>query len=484
MNENTTSSTPVPVGSALSAALPHVFKDMEDAVIVADEQRRILSANPAAEALFGYPPGAMAGQLSSVLYEHDSEFAAQGRQRFNRNATTEHKTYVTRYRRRDGSVFEGETTAGPIREPDSDQVFFLGIVRDASVRLSAERALHRLHQITSDRKLDFAARREAILRLGCEHFNLPIGIVSHIDGQRYEVLHAVHPDNALAPGTTFALGETYCCHTLAANAPLGFHQAGSSEIQNHPCYRSFALESYLGSPLDVDGVRYGTLNFSSPAPSRPFTGQDLELVALFAQWLGHEMARQADLNALAEAHDRLERAATTDELTGLANRRLLTSRLTQELQRCHRYGHELAVALIDYDHFKSLNDRYGHNVGDDALVHFAELASATVRDVDLIGRWGGEEFLALLPDTSVEGGGVIANRLGARVRETDFQAGGTRVPLSVSIGVAVSQPGDSVETLVKRADEALYEAKAAGRDCVRSRAWPVALRAHQRTRGR
>ena len=451
----------------LNIAASRIFASIVDGVVLADENRQIIYTNKATEQMFGYGEDALIGLSTSTLYENSSEFEVQGTKRFNPAASDEHKTYVTRYKRKDGTVFDGETTGGPIHEPGTGRVLYLGIVRDVTTRLSAESVLNELHRVTSDRSLDFEARRTEILRLGCRHFGLPIGIVSNIEGDRYEVIEAIHPEDAIPAGATFALGETYCCHTLAADEPTGFHHAGRSEIRDHPCYQGFQLESYLGSPITVDGELYGTLNFSSPAPTRPFNRQDLELIGLFAQWLGHELAREADLRALEAAQLLLRRAATTDELTGLANRRLLGDRLQAERQRMSRYGGSFAVALIDFDHFKKLNDRYGHAVGDAALVEFAAIAKKLLRAVDTAGRWGGEEFLILLPNTTLEGALTIAQRITDRVRENCIEANGETIPLSVSVGVTIFDGRESTETLVARADEALYIAKAKGRGQVR-----------------
>ena len=455
-------------GRALDVAATQIFANIADGVVLTDENRRIIFTNEATDQMFGYGEAELVGQSTSTLYANSDEFAVQGAKRFNPTASDDHQTYVTRYRRKDGTVFDGETTGGPIHEPGTGRVLYLGIVRDVTTRLSAETVLNELHRVTSDRSLEFDARRTEILRLGCRHFGLPIGIVSHIDGDRYEVLEAIHPEDAIPPGATFELGETYCCHTLAADQPIGFHHAGRSEIRDHPCYKGFQLESYLGSPITVDGELYGTLNFSSPAPTRPFNRQDLELIGLFAQWLGHELAREADLQALQAAQLLLRRAATTDELTGLANRRLLGGRLQAERQRMTRYGGSFAVALVDFDHFKKLNDQYGHATGDAALVEFAGVAKKLLRAVDTAGRWGGEEFLILLPNTTMDGALTIAQRLADRIGEATLETdGGESVALSVSIGVTISSGEEAIETVIARADEALYTAKSDGRGCVR-----------------
>jgi diguanylate cyclase (GGDEF)-like protein len=179
---------------------------------------------------------------------------------------------------------------------------------------------------------------------------------------------------------------------------------------------------------------------------------------------------KAAQNSLAEAHAQLalksrelERLSITDPLTGLANRLRLDQALAQENSRAERSGHPYAVILIDLDHFKSVNDTYGHQVGDQVLVSTARILKAQGRELDVIGRWGGEEFLILCPNTALAGALELAERLRAQIAEEDFAPVGRR---GASLGVASWRPGDRPSSLVGRADAALYRAKEAGRNRV------------------
>lgn len=172
-------------------------------------------------------------------------------------------------------------------------------VRHERMRIKAEQttkqyaaALEQLHVITARNDLVFAEKITSLLELGRKTFNLPLAIISNIQGDIYTINHIVGPEGAPPVGTEFSLGDTYCYHTLAANHPLGFHYTAKSEIREHPCYQKFGLECYIGTPLIVEGERFGTLNFSSPEPrEQPFTDADYSLIRLFAQWVGNEMAR-------------------------------------------------------------------------------------------------------------------------------------------------------------------------------------------------
>ncbi|HEX3123454.1 MAG TPA: tetratricopeptide repeat-containing diguanylate cyclase [Rhodanobacteraceae bacterium] len=162
----------------------------------------------------------------------------------------------------------------------------------------------------------------------------------------------------------------------------------------------------------------------------------------------------------------LDRLARTDALTGLSNRRALMDAIAREQQRVERGAAPFAIVLADVDHFKQVNDRYGHDAGDVVLKQVAAAMRAAARDVDDVARWGGEEFLALLPATSPADAQAAAERMRARIRALAIEAGGQALQVSASFGVSALQAGESVETCIKRADEALYRAKREGRDRV------------------
>jgi diguanylate cyclase (GGDEF)-like protein len=159
-----------------------------------------------------------------------------------------------------------------------------------------------------------------------------------------------------------------------------------------------------------------------------------------------------------------ERNAFTDPLTGLGNRRWLKDMFEREVARAERAGQALCVLMIDIDNFKQLNDRYGHIAGDRVLVALAEKLRDHLRPTDLIARFGGDEFAALLPELSVDDAKHAAERL--RQKIADIAMPSLSTPITVSIGIATRREGDGVGSLVQRADEAMYGAKAGGRDRV------------------
>ena len=160
----------------------------------------------------------------------------------------------------------------------------------------------------------------------------------------------------------------------------------------------------------------------------------------------------------------LEVQATTDVLTGLANRRRLDEELQRLLAQAVRYDQSLAVVLVDLDHFKDVNDGHGHQAGDQLLIEVAGGLTAAVRNADLVGRWGGEEFLLLAPHTDHEAALALAERCREAVARASIEAG--EVAVTASLGVASLEPNDTARSLMRRADLALYIAKSEGRDRV------------------
>jgi len=168
----------------------------------------------------------------------------------------------------------------------------------------------------------------------------------------------------------------------------------------------------------------------------------------------------------ARLHRIVERQALMDGLTGLANRRQCEESLADELARVDRFGGSLAIVVADLDWFKDVNDRYGHPAGDALLRDFASVLKESLRDVDLAGRWGGEEFLLVLPGTDVTGGAQVAERIRAALAGRIVIVDNTPISVTASFGVAAVPPAKTASDLFAAADAALYAAKRAGKNRV------------------
>jgi diguanylate cyclase (GGDEF)-like protein/PAS domain S-box-containing protein len=213
-------------------------------------------------------------------------------------------------------------------------------------------------------------------------------------------------------------------------------------------------------------------------PVAVFTLQDVTEVHRRVQEvseLQERTMRELELRTQAEARlreneKRLQKLAATDDLTGAANRRKLFEVLEDEVKRCHRYGTEVSFLMVDADHFKHINDTFGHDAGDTVLRRMVAVMQGELRQVDLVGRFGGEEFGVILPQTSLSGAVQVAERMRAAIQASPMSENGGPDKVTVSIGVAGTrgkanfQP--ALDALVKEADQALYTAKRQGRNRV------------------
>lgn len=178
-----------------------------------------------------------------------------------------------------------------------------------------------------------------------------------------------------------------------------------------------------------------------------------------------------DITSRKEIERKLEVLARRDHLTSVANRRHFFELSEAEVARARRYGTALSLVMFDLDHFKRINDQFGHSAGDRVLINFCNGAALLLRETDVLARLGGEEFAALLPGTDLDGAVQLAERLRGHTEQEMVEEGVNRIRYTVSAGVAILTLDDaSIEAVLGRADDALYAAKAAGRNCTRHEA--------------
>ncbi|NOR57881.1 MAG: diguanylate cyclase, partial [Sulfurimonas sp.] len=161
----------------------------------------------------------------------------------------------------------------------------------------------------------------------------------------------------------------------------------------------------------------------------------------------------------------LEAMATTDQLTGLCNRLELDNIYSKELAKAARYDKVFSIIMIDLDYFKSVNDTYGHQVGDSVLKELSHILQSSIREVDTVGRWGGEEFLIICPQTNLDGALKLAEHIRVAIEYYDFDVAGRKTS---SFGVGTYHENDTQDSMIERADNALYCAKEEGRNAVRA----------------
>ncbi|MCX8061000.1 MAG: diguanylate cyclase [Anaerolineales bacterium] len=218
------------------------------------------------------------------------------------------------------------------------------------------------------------------------------------------------------------------------------------------------ISSLIVAPLLTEERVYGALSLGS-SRKVAFTADDLRLLVSFAA-----TATTALRNA--QLHAAVQQQAITDPLTGLYNRRGFLDLAEHELLRAHRFNRPLSMILIDIDRFKEINDTYGHLMGDKILATVSANCKAELRQVDIVARYGGDEFIVLLPETTLQEALLAAERLRLRVEGLRFPHNGEMLSTSICLGVAEIQPKDTLKSLIERTDQALYHAKQSGRNLV------------------
>ena len=216
--------------------------------------------------------------------------------------------------------------------------------------------------------------------------------------------------------------------------------------------RGFVLEdlnSTNGSRVNDDSIKSCLLK----------SGDQLQIGSFILKYIGSG-------NVEAVYHEEIYRMMITDGLTGIANRRKLDEALENEFLRAKRYGRPLSIAILDADHFKKVNDNHGHIVGDFVLKKLATLFQQNIRREELLGRYGGEEFVVVMPEVDSNGAFQLAEKLRKTVETTVFKSGETELPVTISVGVATLGEEESVKDFLDTADQALYRSKEEGRNRV------------------
>jgi two-component system cell cycle response regulator len=278
--------------------------------------------------------------------------------------------------------------------------------------------------------------------------------------------------------TVAAASETPMLHDLTVDAeryPEIRRALETGEVllvqdaTSHPLYKSVTgLEttSSLVLPFSLRGERAGVFFLRTGPGDPPLGDADLRFARQVVESAASAIEKSQDHEEAGHRESAMRQLAETDPLTGLSNRRALDSRLGPEVERATRYGTVLTCAMIDIDHFKATNDRFGHAAGDRVLAQFAELLRREQRAVDTVARFGGEEFVILLPETGSAGARLFAERILRRVAVASFGPPDTPIPVTVSIGLATFPDERAVdgEGLLRLADTNLLRATADGRN--------------------
>lgn len=407
--------------------LETAFEQSFNAVLITDADLgpggcRIVYCNPAFSRMTGYSAAELVGQTPRILQGPLTDAATLQRLRATLHAGQRFEGAAINYRQ-DGSPYHVEWHISPLRAPGGQVTHFLSVQQDVTALKRAEQRRDLLVKA-----LDVA----------------PTAIfITDADGQ------IVYANPAFEQLTGYAVPEAL------GQSPSLLHMPGAHDPD---FYRGLKQTLTSGAPFEATFTnrrRDGSVYYCSQsitAMCDPVTGQ-----------ISHCVSVAADVSPMVEHQRRLQIQARRDALTGLYNRHAGE----EVLHRCEAALQadrmSYAVVLADIDHFKRVNDRFGHAVGDRVLQTVARILAAQVRAGDAVVRWGGEEFLLILPAVALEAAAELAQRVRAAVAaHLDAEVG----PLSISLGVAAATWGQGSATLVERADQALYSAKAQGRNRV------------------
>lgn len=323
--------------------------------------------------------------------------------------------------------------------------------------------------------LNDADRSRAILTEAALALGMDLAVLGEFNGD-YKVRCACDPLGLLPEGSVLLAEETICRNVHLSREPLYLPDLSASSVfGGNPLVVEHGMRAYAGIPVWSGEEVSGVLAFLRRMPwAGEFEQADMAYMELVARWLGHDLyqSRQKIL---------LEQHAITDVLTGLLNRRAAESRLQEELARARRHNEGYAVALVDIDHFKRVNDRYGHAVGDQVLKAVARRLETELREDDWLARWGGEEFLVFLRGADQQEAVYVMQRLMGHVKAEPIttDAGAIAITLSAGIGLPGREDED-IHAAIEQADRALYQAKSGGRDRVEIRDahavyWPAQI---------
>lgn len=384
---------------------------------------------------------------------------------------------VAEYRmlHRDGSVRWFLSRYQVIRDAAGTPIMISGTDTDITeLKQLAADLQHRVRELDALRatmneitgELELEALLRAVLERAVILLEASSGQLALYAAEQYELRvlagYNTQPD---VTGTHQPLTPGVTAEVIQTRQPLRIEDY-PARAEQIPDYVALGAQSLLLVPLLLGEHVLGIIVIGDTRPDRTFTAADQDLLTLFAQQATIAI-RNAQLFAEAQ------RLATIDPLTGLYNRRAFFELAQREFDRSGRYAHPLSVVMLDIDQFKRVNDTYGHRVGDQVLQTVAHQCRATLRTLDIIGRYGGEEIIMLLPETDQPGGYQVTERLRQTLAQTVIATPDGDVWITVSLGVAtiVTTGMVTLEGLIDQADKALYRAKQAGRN--RVAAWPV-----------
>ena len=452
-------------------ARERVIESMSESLVILDEAGRVAATNPAARKVIAEAGGPaedvletkILGKPAAEIFSTWPEMAAG----LSSPASGQREIAL----KLDGSSRVFDVHLSPLLGHGSIVTGWVAVLYDITrikeaeaAAVEASRVAETLREVglTLSSNLNFKQVSSLILDLMNRVIPFDIGAFLTTEGTEMRLAAIKGPGNAQSlTGETYPLSGSRLCNMFVQRMrPLISTITSPDDIllQLDP---GLGIHSYLGAPIVFRGHATGLIALYNTG-THPFTEKDAQVAELFA----NQVAIVLDNSRRVE---QMEKQAITDELTGLYNRRAFASLAEKEVGRARRYQRPLALILFDIDHFKNVNDTHGHLMGDQVLRILTEKVTKTTRSTDIVCRYGGEEFIVLMPEAGREEAMAMAERLREMVSGITVVAPGGTLSLTISLGMAEFEAGsdETLENLIHRADKAMYEAKAAGRNTVR-----------------
>ncbi|EAQ97694.1 putative bifunctional diguanylate cyclase/phosphodiesterase [Congregibacter litoralis] len=395
-----------------------ILNAISDGIVISDNEGRIAAVNDGMQRVFGYDIEFLRGKETLLLHNSEEEFPPITPLLDGEGPTAPKRAYEACYRRGDGSLFTGETIRSLVRDPDGNVTGFVTVIRDISQRKLNERRLTMAAQV-------FTHAREGIL------ITDDAGKIIEVN-EAFEDITGFSRDEAMGKNPSFLSSGQHSAE---------FYAAMWDELKKNDYWSGEFFNRRKDGSLFVELITISAIRDANEAVQ--------QYVGLFT-----------DITRMKEHQKQLEHAAKFDSLTDLPNRILLGDRLSMALSQSQRRGSKVAIAYIDLDKFKAINDRLGHAAGDLFLVQLSRQMKTALRETDTLARIGGDEFVALIGDVADKTECAVLLRRLSEAIKTPVTINGEALSVSASIGVTL-YPEDSCDAdqLLRHADQAMYAAK-------------------------
>ncbi|MDP3449155.1 MAG: diguanylate cyclase, partial [Anaerolineaceae bacterium] len=457
----------------------NLVDNLGEGIVIIDQNTRFLFANHSANEIFGFTKGTLEKtNLNSFIKSDSHDYINQ---QIGTLKAGESNTFEVEIIRQDGEHRFVQIFASPQFDTDSNFTGTFGIIHDITERKKSEE------------KRGVRSRFEEMLTNISTRFinvdnedidNEIISVLKHI-GQ-FENVDRTYVFRIDSKTKTMSNTHEWCREGITPK----IHELQDLPIQNYHWF----IEQITCDPLIIS--RVNDLPLAASIEKKIYQSHGIQSLANFPMWVNLELVGFVGFDAVIEEHtwdleniamlqqfaniisNAIERSrllkiledrAIRDELTGVLNRRGFLQIANTELIRGRRYHHPIGMILLDMDHLKRINDTYGHAAGDIALLEISKFCIKNTREIDVIGRWGGDEFVILLPESDEESTIRAATRLQQNISERTIQILGQEIQLSISAGVALAEKDiTTIDELFKNADSALYLAKEAGRNRIKA----------------